>query len=91
MVAFIISRAGEFSACTMMLSLLRLFSINWLVCPEIYLPVAVVWQLVTGCNGSSFGSLQIFCLHGGLSPSLDTLDHIRALDRIQEVLIITTC
>ena len=29
--------------------------------------------------------MQIFCLHGGLSPSIDTLDHIRALDRIQEV------
>ncbi|CAI7888302.1 unnamed protein product [Closterium sp. NIES-54] len=28
---------------------------------------------------------EIFCLHGGLSPSLDTLDHIRALDRCQEV------
>jgi len=28
---------------------------------------------------------QIFCLHGGLSPSIDTLDNIRALDRIQEV------
>lgn len=28
---------------------------------------------------------QIFCPHGGLSPSLDTLDHIRALDRHQEV------
>jgi len=28
---------------------------------------------------------QFFCLHGGLSPSVDTLDHIRALDRIQEV------
>lgn len=28
---------------------------------------------------------DIFCLHGGLSPSMDTLDHIRALDRIQEV------
>ncbi|KAH9709240.1 serine/threonine-protein phosphatase PP2A-2 catalytic subunit [Citrus sinensis] len=28
---------------------------------------------------------HIFCLHGGLSPSLDTLDNIRALDRIQEV------
>jgi len=30
-------------------------------------------------------TLQIFCLHGGLSPSIDTLDHVRALDRIQEV------
>ncbi|DBA85427.1 hypothetical protein WJX79_008449 [Trebouxia sp. C0005] len=28
---------------------------------------------------------QFFCLHGGLSPTLDTLDHIRALDRVQEV------
>ena len=34
---------------------------------------------------SLFFSPQIFCLHGGLSPSIDTLDHIRALDRIQEV------
>lgn len=31
---------------------------------------------------------QIFCLHGGLSPSIDTLDHIRALDRLQEVSLI---
>lgn len=29
---------------------------------------------------------QIFCLHGGLSPSIDTLDHIRQLDRVQEVM-----
>ena len=28
---------------------------------------------------------QVFCLHGGLSPSVDTLDHIRQLDRVQEV------
>lgn len=28
---------------------------------------------------------QIFCLHGGLSPSIDTLENIRSLDRIQEV------
>ena len=34
---------------------------------------------------STILSLQIFCLHGGLSPSIDTLDHIRSLDRLQEV------
>jgi len=28
---------------------------------------------------------EIFCLHGGLSPSIDTLDHVRALDRVQEI------
>lgn len=35
--------------------------------------------------GCSLFLKQIFCLHGGLSPSIDTLDHIRALDRLQEV------
>ena len=27
---------------------------------------------------------QIFCLHGGLSPSIETLDNIKMLDRMQE-------
>jgi serine/threonine-protein phosphatase 2A catalytic subunit len=28
---------------------------------------------------------KIFCTHGGLSPVIDTLDDIRALDRVQEI------
>lgn len=28
---------------------------------------------------------QVFCLHGGLSPTLETLDDVRKLDRVQEV------
>merc|ERR1719454_2485767 len=28
---------------------------------------------------------RIFCMHGGLSPLVDTLDDIRKLDRVQEI------
>ena len=28
---------------------------------------------------------KIFCVHGGLSPKLNTVDDIRAVDRKQEV------
>lgn len=28
---------------------------------------------------------ELFCLHGGLSPSIDTLDNILRLDRVQEI------
>jgi len=28
---------------------------------------------------------QVFCLHGGLSPSIETLDQVRAVDRFREI------
>ena len=51
-------------------------SINvWRYCTEIfdYLPISAI---IDG---------KIFCIHGGLSPSIDTIDEIRNIDRKQEV------
>ena len=64
-----------FHACSSLVTLTEIDSVDILYLQDLfdYLPLTA---LVDG---------QIFCLHGGLSPSIDTLDHIRALDRLQEV------
>jgi serine/threonine-protein phosphatase 2A catalytic subunit len=50
---------------------------------------ANVWKYLTDVFDylplTSVVENQFFCLHGGLSPSIDTLDHIRQIDRVQEV------
>mmetsp|Transcript_21518 Transcript_21518/g.44867 ORF Transcript_21518/g.44867 Transcript_21518/m.44867 type:complete len:319 (-) Transcript_21518:24-980(-) len=50
---------------------------------------ANVWKFFTDLFDylplTALVSNSIFSLHGGLSPSVDTLDHIRQLDRVQEV------
>jgi serine/threonine-protein phosphatase 2A catalytic subunit len=50
---------------------------------------ANVWKLFTDLFDyfplTAVVDHAIFCLHGGLSPSIDTLDHVRQLDRVQEV------
>jgi len=50
---------------------------------------ANVWKFLTDLFDylplSAVVENQIFCLHGGLSPSLDTLDQIKGIDRVVEV------
>jgi serine/threonine-protein phosphatase 2A catalytic subunit len=50
---------------------------------------ANVWRILTDLFDymplTALVDSQIFCLHGGLSPSIDSLDQIQQLDRVQEV------
>ena len=50
---------------------------------------ANVWQYFTSLFDylpiTAVVEASIFCLHGGLSPSIDTLDQIKQLDRFMEV------
>jgi len=50
---------------------------------------ASVWQTFTNLFDylplAALVEAQVFCPHGGLSPSIDTLEQIRALDRVQEI------
>jgi len=47
-----------------------------------------VWRCITDCfdhlPSSAIVNDQIFCVHSGLSPSLDSLEQLRALDRFKE-------
>lgn len=50
---------------------------------------ASVWKMFTDLFDymplSALVESVIFCPHGGLSPSIDSLDAVKALDRVQEV------
>jgi hypothetical protein len=50
---------------------------------------ANVWRYCTDIfdylSLSALIDSRVFCVHGGLSPSITTLDQIRAIDRKQEV------
>ncbi|CAA0808878.1 Serine/threonine-protein phosphatase PP2A-3 catalytic subunit [Striga hermonthica] len=50
---------------------------------------ANVWKIFTDLFDyfplTALVESEIFCLHGGLSPSVETLDNIRNFDRVQEV------
>mmetsp|Transcript_3500 Transcript_3500/g.10080 ORF Transcript_3500/g.10080 Transcript_3500/m.10080 type:complete len:304 (+) Transcript_3500:330-1241(+) len=50
---------------------------------------AKVWQYFTDLFDylplTALVENEVFCLHGGLSPTLETLDQVRSLDRVQEV------
>lgn len=50
---------------------------------------ANVWKLFTDLFDylplTALVENHVFCLHGGLSPSIHTLDDVRTLDRVQEV------
>ena len=64
-------------ACASLPQCLRKYgSVNvWRYCTEIFDYLSL----------SSIIEDKIFCVHGGLSPSINTLDQIRVIDRKQEV------
>ncbi|CCG23104.1 Pph3 protein [Candida orthopsilosis Co 90-125] len=61
-------------------------SVNiWRYCCEVfdYLSLGAIINSQRGSNDGGGGG--VFCVHGGLSPEIDSIDQIRILDRKQEV------
>lgn len=50
-----------------------------------YLPLTALIDGQVPLSAAQFESLKIFCLHGGLSPSQESLDQIKQLNRFQDV------
>ncbi|CAD1808145.1 Calcineurin-like phosphoesterase family protein [Candida parapsilosis] len=64
-------------------------SVNvWRYCCEVF-DYLSLGAIINGQSGDSKGSGDdgggVFCVHGGLSPEIDSIDQIRILDRKQEV------
>ena len=45
----------------------------------------IVQKYLINLSLSALIDKEIFCVHGGLSPSIDTLDKVMLIDRKQEV------
>nr|POF11188.1 putative alkaline/neutral invertase f [Quercus suber] len=73
------SRRVLFNFCSSMILLFHGFRILFVCMWKIFTDLFDYFPL------TALVESEIFCLHGGLSPSIETLDNIRNFDRVQEV------
>ncbi|KAI3406013.1 PPH3 [Candida oxycetoniae] len=61
-------------------------SVNvWRYCCEVFDYLSIGAIVGGGGGGGNGGFSGVFCIHGGLSPEIDTVEQIRIMDRKQEV------